>query len=54
MLCKNVQTFFDKQKSKFCKFRKYDFVQTPPACNSNSNNVWKEFRFPMSEKAMVR
>ena len=36
------------------QFGPYNFVQISPACGPNtSNNVWRDFRVPVSELATV-
>ena len=44
-------TIFCQKAQNFVNFVPYDFVQISPACGSN--NVWRDFRPPMSESVMV-
>ena len=48
-------TIFCQKAQNFLYFVQCDFVQISPAYGSNTyqNNVWRDFRLPMSESVMV-
>ena len=54
-LCQKLLTIFCQKAQNFVWFGPYDFVPISPACGSNTyqNNVWGDFRLPMSASAMV-